>query len=285
MSNVELVQVKGGDGARLSVRRCGRPDGPLVVLLHGFCQSHLAWSNQWCDPALQAFDLWVPDLRGHGLSDKPAPPAAYQEGRLWADDLAAIIRAAGNRPATLVAWSYAGYIVADYLAVHGAQRVAAVNLVGAAVKKVPDLGHLVGAAFKAHVADLTSDDLLTTLKGVRKLALECSRLPPGAEALALAERVACMTPHDVRKAMLARTVDHDAQWRALTAPVLVSHGRHDSVILPGMVDVTQQLVPHGRVSWYEDCGHSPFSESPARFNRELAQLVAAASAHSVATVA
>lgn len=276
MSSSQLLQVEGGGATRLSVQRCGRPDGPPVVLLHGFCQSHLAWSEQLCDPALQAFDLWAPDLRGHGLSDKPVAPGAYQDARLWADDLAAVIRAAGNRPVTLVAWSYAGYIVADYLAAHGPGRVAAVNLVGAAVKKVPDLGHLVGAGFKSTVADLTSADLLTTLKGVRKLALECTRQPLGREALELAQMVACMTPHYVRQAMLARTVAQDAAWHSLQAPVLVTHGRHDAVILPGMVDVTQALLPHSRVSWYEDCGHSPFSESPERFNRELARLVVAA---------
>jgi len=273
MSTSQQIQIDGGGGARLSVRRCGQPDGPPVVLVHGFCQSHLAWAHQLLDPALHAFDLWAPDLRGHGLSEKPVPPEAYQDGLLWANDLAAVIAAAGNRPVTLVAWSYAGYIVADYLAHHGNERVAAINLVGSAVKKVPDLAHLVGPAFKSHVADLVSEDLLTTMKGMRKLVLECSRLPLGHEALELAQMVACMTPHYVKKAMLSRAVEHDAHWRALEVPVLITHGRHDSVILPGMVDVTQGVLPQSRVSWYEDCGHSPFSEAPARFNLELAQLV------------
>lgn len=277
MTHNHSFRIQGADGVRLNVQRCGRPDGPLVVLLHGFCQSHLAYQHQLDDPLLHDCDMWAPDLRGHGLSDKPVAAPAYQEGRLWADDLAAVIGAAGGRPAVLVAWSYAGYVVADYLAHHGASCIAAVNLVGAPIRKEPALAHAVGAAFKAHVADLCSEDLLATVRGARKLALECTRQAQPEAQLRLAEMVACMTPHTARQAMLARTVVQDASWRELPAPVLISHGRHDTVILPDMVAITRALLPHAQVSWYEDCGHSPFSESPRRFNAELRALIDLAS--------
>jgi len=37
--------------------------------------------------------------------------------------------------------------------------------------------------------------------------------------------------------------------------------------------MTAQAIPHARISWYEECGHSPFQEYPERFNRELAAFV------------
>ena len=55
------------------------------------------------------------DLRGHGLSEKPLGPEHYASGKLWADDLAAVIEQIGLERPTLVAWSYGGYVVADYL--------------------------------------------------------------------------------------------------------------------------------------------------------------------------
>jgi non-heme chloroperoxidase len=34
-------------------------------------------------------------------------------------------------------------------------------------------------------------------------------------------------------------------------------------------------VPHARISWYDDCGHSPFCEDAPRFNAELGAFVKA----------
>lgn len=39
--------------------------------------------------------------------------------------------------------------------------------------------------------------------------------------------------------------------------------------------MTAAAIRGSRLSWYEDCGHSPFFEYAERFNRELAEFVAA----------
>ncbi|WP_163579551.1 alpha/beta fold hydrolase, partial [Klebsiella pneumoniae] len=71
------------------------------------------------------------DLRGHGLSDKPAAREAYQPAKVWADDVKAVIEATGVERPVLVGWSYAGRVMADYLLVHGGARVAGLNFVNA----------------------------------------------------------------------------------------------------------------------------------------------------------
>ena len=63
--------------------------------------------------------------------------------------------------------------------------------------------------------------------------------------------------------------------RRVSVPVLISHGRLDTVVLPGAAEITADTISHARLSWFDDCGHSPFVEDAARFNDELAAFVKA----------
>jgi pimeloyl-ACP methyl ester carboxylesterase len=71
------------DGVGLDVTVEG--DGPSVVLLHGWPDSHRLWRAQV--PALQAagFRTVLPDLRGMGASDAPADVEAYTLPTLLGD--------------------------------------------------------------------------------------------------------------------------------------------------------------------------------------------------------
>jgi non-heme chloroperoxidase len=77
-------------------------------------------------------------------------------------------------------------------------------------------------------------------------------------------------PPYVRQAMLSRTLVHDDQLERLTAPVLITHGLDDAVVLPSMGEHHARLIPHARTSSYEGVGHTPFREDPDRSNAELA---------------
>ena len=63
----------------------------------------------------------------------------------------------------------------------------------------------------------------------------------------------------------------------ITVPVLVTHGRSDTVVLPAMADYILNHCKTAEVSWYEGVGHAPFLEEPLRFNTELKRF--AVSAH------
>ena len=49
--------VRGGGGLRLHVREWGRADGPPILLMHGWSQSHLCWAKQY-QSALAAVIFW-----------------------------------------------------------------------------------------------------------------------------------------------------------------------------------------------------------------------------------
>ncbi|SFW71980.1 alpha/beta fold hydrolase [Amycolatopsis australiensis] len=89
VSGFEYRRIAAGD-VRLGVAVGG--EGPPVVLLHGFPQTHLAWRHV---AAALARDHRVicPDLRGYGGSDKP--PGDYAKRRMAAD-VVALARALGH---------------------------------------------------------------------------------------------------------------------------------------------------------------------------------------------
>ena len=76
--------VRGGGGLRLHVREWGKADGPPILFMHGFSQSHLCWAKQYHSALAQKFRLVAYDLRGHGMSEAPPEPGHYTNGRLWA---------------------------------------------------------------------------------------------------------------------------------------------------------------------------------------------------------
>ena len=85
--------VAGSDGVRLNVAVGGQ--GPAVVLLHGFPQTHYMWRHVARRLAAQ-FTVIVPDLRGYGDSDKPAAnsPDTYSK-RTMGNDIVAVAHELG----------------------------------------------------------------------------------------------------------------------------------------------------------------------------------------------
>lgn len=85
-----------GEGAELFCRVGG--EGPPLVLLHGYPQTHAAWHR--VAPSLaKHFSCVVPDLRGYGESSVPAPDPdhrAYSK-RAMARDIAAIMAGLGHQ--------------------------------------------------------------------------------------------------------------------------------------------------------------------------------------------
>lgn len=80
--------VDSADGARIAVYEEGNPEGPTVVLVHGFPDSHVLWDG--VVPLLaERFRIIRYDNRGVGLSSVPKPVSAYSMDR-FADDFAAV---------------------------------------------------------------------------------------------------------------------------------------------------------------------------------------------------
>ncbi|MFF3501619.1 alpha/beta fold hydrolase [Streptomyces sp. NPDC003247] len=84
------------NGIRLHYTRAG--SGPLLVLLHGWPQTSLCWRPVLGELAA-THTVVAPDLRGYGLSDKPA--TGYDK-RQMASDIAELVRHLGFERAAVV---------------------------------------------------------------------------------------------------------------------------------------------------------------------------------------
>jgi NAD(P)-dependent dehydrogenase (short-subunit alcohol dehydrogenase family)/pimeloyl-ACP methyl ester carboxylesterase len=111
--------VDSSDGVRIAVYEQGNPDGPPLVLVHGWPDSHMLWDG--VVPRLaDRFRIVRYDNRGVGKTSVPKPVSAYSMAR-FADDFAAVIDAVapGQRVHVLAHdWGSAG--IWEYLARPGA---------------------------------------------------------------------------------------------------------------------------------------------------------------------
>jgi non-heme chloroperoxidase len=271
--------VIGGGGLRLHAREWGNPDGPPIVFMHGWSQSHLCWSKQYDSPLAGEFRLVAYDLRGHGMSEAPPEPEHYLDGRLWADDLAAVIdQLRVDRP-VLVGWSYGGFITCDYVRAYGQDRIAAIDFAGGAVALGPAaFGTMIGPGFLNHFGDATADDLPTNIRAMRGMVKAFPAKPFAADDVEALLCASMTVPAAIRAHLGARELDGDDVLRALRVPLILSHGRADTVVLPAMAEHILAICPTAQASWYDGVGHTPHLEQPDRFNRELAQLTRRSSA-------
>lgn len=274
---VRDYEVRGGGGVTLHAHEWGRPDGPAILFVHGWSQCDMCWDAQVRSPLAERFRMVTFDNRGHGMSEKPAGSRCYTDERLWADDVAAVIEQTNLDRPVLVAWSYGGLIVADFVRVHGDAGIAGINLVGGAVLlQSPSFDHI-GPGFLDNAPDASAPDLRTNIAAIRRLVRSCTAgpLPDELRSSALAWNMA--VPAEIRGALIAREIDATDIYSRLSVPLLVTHGRQDIVILPTMAEHVLGHCNTAIASWYDGVGHMPFIEESERFNLELAAFVDRAS--------
>jgi len=275
---MKVQTVKGAAGVNLHVREYGKSTGVPILLIHGWSQSHLCWSKQYGSALKDDTRIVTLDLRGHGMSDAPAEIDQYTDGDKWADDIAAVIdQLALDRP-ILVGWSYAGYIISDYVRRKGQDKIAGINFVAAAVVLGPKaFGSLLGPGFLENAPGACQNDLPTNIAAVRRFLRACVVKPVSQDDFEEILAFNMFVKPNVRSALVQRELDFASLLEGITVPVLVTHGRSDTVVLPAMADYILNHCKTAKVSWYEDVGHAPFLEEPLRFNTELKRF--AVSAH------
>ena len=265
--------VRGGGGLRLHVREWGKADGPPILFIHGWSQNHLCWARQYESALAGEFRLVACDLRGHGMSEAPLEPGHYTDGKLWAEDVAAIIEELGLGLPVLVGWSYGAFVICDYVRAYGQDRIAAIDFVEGVVKLgEAAFGTLIGPAFLDHFVGATADDLPTNIATMRSFVRACVVKPVPDDDMETAMCWNVTVPAAIRSHLAARELDYDDVLGALEVPLLVTQGRADTVVLPAMAEHVLATCPTAEASWYQGTGHVPHLEEPERFNRELAEL-------------
>ncbi|WP_420959655.1 alpha/beta fold hydrolase [Brucella sp. IR073] len=270
----EIFSVRSSDGTMLVGEAQGDSQAPEILFIHGLRQSRLSWEKQLNDPAFKDFRIVSFDLRGHGDSDKPAAPDAYSDADKWADDVAAVIKAAKLKRPVLVGWSLGGYVAGAYLRKYGGADIAGVNLVDAVTKLSPDLLTEEAGTF---TRTATSHDLAERTVATADFLAACFHQQPMAEEMKRMLVINGMTARAANEGFVqTRTTDLEPVFKDYAGPVLLTHGVHDRLVRIAMSERIKAVHPNSRLSLFDKSGHSPFYEEPVRYNKELAEFVKAA---------
>jgi non-heme chloroperoxidase len=267
------LSVKTPDGLTIRAQVWGNASGPEILFIHGFSQSYLSWIKQTGSDLPKTFRIVTYDLRGHGGSDKPLDTKYYQNDKAWADEVAAVIQAANLKRPVVVAWSYGGRVIGNYLRYYGDGHLAGLNLVDIRPKTDPAWD---GEVTLKTAAAMVSDDVAMNIAGTSEFVRGVTAAPLSPKDFQLALAYNMVVPVGVRAALRGggnSSVDYTAEFKKLKIPVLVTHGTKDDLIKLDAARYTASVVPGAKLSIYENVGHAAFLEQPERFNKELAEFV------------
>lgn len=264
----QFSRVQGHGGVPLNVLSQGEATRPAVVLVHGYRQSHLSWQTLFAGTAARHCRLVAYDLRGHGNSGQPWQADAYDAAAPWADDLAAVIRAQGLQRPLLVGWSFGGQVLLDFLRLHPGQPVAGLVLVDTPAGLLPPPS----GAIPPRPAPST--DLAVNIAAAQRsmpLVLGEGVSPALRQQLAAASmRVSPLVDQGVAARGAVDNTDLLPRLRQL--PVTLVHGGRDPIFTPAQAERLRALLPGARVERFDDAGHAPFLDDPARFGALLDEL-------------
>ena len=261
---VRHAEVRVETGVRLHYVEQGDPQGPPVILLHGYSDSWVSYTRVL--PLIdKKYHVYVPDLRGHGESDRPASGYTFPN---FAGDIIAFMDAKGIKKATIVGHSM-GSFVAQHVATMAPGRVARLVLVGTA----PAVSNGEVSQLQIEVNALTDPVPLKFVTEFQKGVI--TRQVPDEfmdrviqESMKLPARVW----RDAMAGMLAK--DSTVELSKIKAPTLIIWGDRETVF-PKRADQELLLkrIPNARLKVYEGTGHCPNWEEPARFVKDLQEFV------------
>ncbi|MBX3258788.1 MAG: alpha/beta hydrolase [Labilithrix sp.] len=263
-----IRRVTSSDGLAIAVEDMGQPEGQPIVFVHGFAQSRGSWTSLRDGRLAATHRLVAMDLRGHGDSDKPDDERAYASERLG-DDLHAVLHGLALERPVVVAWSYGGVVLGEYLRRHGGGALGGVLLAAAAVQVGKPAQALFGPVMTSNARALLSADAAAYEAGARAFVSGCSAAPLDGAHVERAVAAMLRVPVHVRRALLFHSADYSPELARCEAPTATVHGEADQVVLPRMSALVSALAPSCDPTLVAGVGHLPWLESSEAFDASV----------------
>ncbi len=247
-------------GVELRYVEQGREDGPVVVFLHGYTDSHHTWDLNL--PSLpRRFHAYALDQRGHG--DASRPECCYTQSD-YAAEVVAFLDAMGVERATLVGHSM-GSFIAQQVALESPERVEALVLVGSA----PTVAGNEVAAWLMDAVNTLTDPVDPAF--IREFQAGTFYRPIPASYLDTLVSESGKVPARVWQDALAGLIaeDHSARLGEIAVPTLVISGDQDGFFSVAEGQALAAAIPGATFVLYEGTGHGIHAEQPHRFVRDL----------------
>jgi pimeloyl-ACP methyl ester carboxylesterase len=255
--------------------------GPVLLLIHGMAGSAENW-REVIEPLARAHTVIAPDLPGHGLSEPGG--GDYSLGAL-ASGLRDLLVTLGHERATLVGHSLGGGVAMQfsYQFPELVERLVLVSSggLGPEVSAILRAAALPGAdRFIAATAGVGSRVGSALGRGLGAIGLR-----PSPDVAEVARGYASLEDRERRTAVLAtlrsvvgtrgqRVAASDRLYLAETLPLLIVWGARDPIIPVSHAEDAHEALPGSRLEVFDDVGHLPQLEAPARFVTALERFLA-----------
>jgi pimeloyl-ACP methyl ester carboxylesterase len=262
------------DGVDLYYEEVG--SGTPLVFVHEFAGDHRSW-----EPQLRHFSRWYRCLvfaaRGFPPSSVPTDPEAYGQARA-ADDIAAVLDAAGVDKAFVVGNSMGGFAALHFALRHPARTLGSL-VGGCGYGSRPE----VNAQFRresenvAAAFELEGPEKMSAWYGVGPARVQYEAKDPRGHA----EHVRVLAEHDpvgaaltMRRVQIERPMlfEMTEELAACEPPVLVVAGDEDNGVLEAGL-MLKRTIPRCGLAIIPRTGHVSNLEEPAAFNRLLEEFI------------
>jgi len=244
--------------------------GEPLILIPYLSADHACYAFQVAEYA-KHFTCITPDLRGTGESDKP--DGAYST-ELLADDVAAFMRAIGVAKAHVAGLSL-GAAVGMWLAAKYPETVTSLSLHSGWPKTDPFLKAVVESLQVTARAMQSVPEMvvLALFPWCFTPELYAARLDY-IQSLAdfVRSRPAQPVASFIQQSNAVITHDADAQLSRITAPTLITFGRHDVATSTRFAD-RMKTIRNSELYVFEGCAHAPLYENVEEFNDRTLQFL------------
>ncbi|QIG50221.1 alpha/beta hydrolase [Nordella sp. HKS 07] len=253
-----------GDGNGLSCAERGSPDGPPLILVHGYGDSWRSYRPviEELPPTIRAVAI---SLRGHGDSSKPE--SRYDMAEFTGDIVGAMDRLAIER-AVIVGHSM-GSLVAQCIAMDHPERVTGLVLIGSLPTVADHPG--VEEMWRDSVAGLEDPVDPEFVRSFQESTL--AQPVPGTffdGILFESAKVPARVWRGALRSMLSE--DRSDRLHRIVAPTLIVWGDRDNICSREHQDLLLRGIPRARLSVYEGAGHGPHWENPKPIAAEIIAL-------------
>lgn len=265
-----MAMITLSDGTPLYYRDEGQ--GPVLVLLQGLMLTVNGFWTKNFDELSKSCRVIAIDHRSHGLSGKPSGPHSIKQ---CAEDLKEVLDTLAVDDVTLAGVAFGAMVAFEYRRLFGDHRLARLAIIEAQVRLTNDEGweHPTFGDFPAEAGAGFIEASKQSREPLTGFLAGAFGTPPSDDEMARMQAEAWLTPSQAAVEYVTDMVaaDYRSDLSSIGLPVLLIYGRKNNVPIPTEIGGWMaEQIPNARLERFEDSGHSPFYESPARFNTALA---------------
>lgn len=170
----------------------------------------------------------------------------------------------------LSGWSYGPLVILDYIRHYGEDGIGGVHFVDAITKLGSDEAlSVLTPELLSLVPGFFATDVEESVRSLESFLRMCFAQEPSADELYLMLGYNVSVPPCVRQALFSRSFDNDDLLSKIRKPVLITHGAHDAIVKPEIVDQHKAGMAHAQIHMMANAGHAPFWGDAGAFNQRL----------------